>query len=720
MTYFCEEHSIQSKIGNRITDTLEIIAQRYIRQNPPLPFTFRSFHRGSFLHTSDGRYDLDAEVKYPSATNGDYMYASSMFWSPSTQDVEFSMNCSSPTKVFMNGELLYRATLASETDRRNKGRIIVHAKSGWNHVCIEMRKAASGFGCIFGSYWAKWFPIDFYCPYEERKGQGGWVYSELMDQPLAEDIISKLYEVAEERETGVSWYPNTEWQSEAEAMSPWERLFGFLPGRAAVAWTAFEPTADSFSKVEFNCDTAGPLQVWIDSELLFECDKPGAYSFQAELEPGDHHMLVRSICGNDTWRGSVVSSDVVWKQPHPVKGTNESWLYLGTFPKTLELQADTLLSLYQVISTDQNRKLYWQIDQPDTYVRPYLENALFAKWNYPLGVTLYGLLKAGRLLESQHIVDYATRHISECTQLFEYALWDREMYGYPTVNQQLIEMDMLDDVGSFGSVMLEAYQDKNDPSYKLVAHRIAHYIKNEQERTSGGAFYRRRGNEGTLWVDDLYMSTPFLTRYYRLSKDSSYIDDAVKQFLLFKQYLYMEEERIMSHVYDFHYETPTMIPWGRGNGWCLFSLSEVLEVLPEEHVERMALLEFFNELSEGYLSLQGKDGMWHQVLTHSDSYEESSCTAMFVYAFARGVRFGWYSSPKMYQEAANRGWNALTRRAIDEQGNIHGVCKGSSYSFTEEYYKKDLLWTTNDTHGIGIVMLAGVEIEMMRASAKGK
>jgi unsaturated rhamnogalacturonyl hydrolase len=41
---------------------------------------------------------------------------------------------------------------------------------------------------------------------------------------------------------------------------------------------------------------------------------------------------------------------------------------------------------------------------------------------------------------------------------------------------------------------------------------------------------------------------------------------------------------------------------------------------------------------------------------------------------------------------------------------VHGVCSGSRYSFTAEYYKNDLLTVTNDNHGIGIILLAAVEV----------
>jgi rhamnogalacturonyl hydrolase YesR len=172
----------------------------------------------------------------------------------------------------------------------------------------------------------------------------------------------------------------------------------------------------------------------------------------------------------------------------------------------------------------------------------------------------------------------------------------------------------------------------------------------------------------------------------------------------------MPEQRIMSHVYDFKYGAPTRVPWGRGNGWVIFSLTELLEVLPKEHELYPELLAFFNELCEGYAALQEENGLWHQVLNDPESYLEASCTAMFAYAFARGVRFGWLDDAGKFAEAAFRAWEGLTRYALDRHGNVHGVCSGSRYSFSPDYYKFDLRTVTNDNHGIGIMMLAGAEV----------
>jgi rhamnogalacturonyl hydrolase YesR len=226
-------------------------------------------------------------------------------------------------------------------------------------------------------------------------------------------------------------------------------------------------------------------------------------------------------------------------------------------------------------------------------------------------------------------------------------------------------------------------------------------------------------HEDTLWADDLYMSVPFLCRYFQLTAKTKYIDDAARQFLGFKHHLFIPELKAMSHVYDFRRQMATGIPWGRGNGWAIFSLSELLAVLPAGHALRPALLAFFRELCAGYLALQDATGMWHQVLNEPDSSPETSCTSMFTYAFARGVRHGWLPESTPFVRAVYRAWEALNRISIDQFGNVHGVCRGSEFSFTSDYYKRELLWNTNDTHGIGIVLLAGVEVLRLQQYLRG-
>src|SRR5699024_8692371 len=127
-------------------------------------------------------------------------------------------------------------------------------------------------------------------------------------------------------------------------------------------------------------------------------------------------------------------------------------------------------------------------------------------------------------------------------------------------------------------------------------------------------------------IDDLYMSIPFLCRYAEISKDDQYLKEAAKQLLLYKKHLFLDGLNLMSHVYHVEKEKRTNTVWGRGNGWVIFSLAELLKLLPSEFEEYRPIKEFYLQMVEGILAQQGESGLWHQVLSDHQSYAESSCT----------------------------------------------------------------------------------------------
>lgn len=409
-------------------------------------------------------------------------------------------------------------------------------------------------------------------------------------------------------------------------------------------------------------------------------------------------------------------------QPYPIEGSTDPWLHLGPF-EVESAPSVASLSTVRALLGEGATAQFWRVDQPDSWVRPYTETAMYGRWNYPLGVTLYGLLATGQELSQPYFAEYAQGHIEQCTTLHTYALWDRDRFGAPGINHQLTLIDSLDDCGSFGAAMLVAHRMRPLQGAEKAAADIAAYISETQDRQEDGALYRAAGTtdfmKDTMWCDDLYMSTPFLTEYYRLTGEAAYLEDAARQFLLYRKRMFQPELGIMHHVYDIKFDKPNGVPWGRGNGWVIFSLTELLTVMPEEYELREKLLHFWNELAYGYLRLQDQQGLWHQVLTDPESYAEASCTSMFIYAYARGVRLGWVSEPDVFISSAQRGWEGLSRYCIDKNGNVYGVCRGSGYSFNKLYYKEELDWQLNDTHGIGIVLLAGVELLRLTRSCSG-
>lgn len=722
--YFAPEESIFFKQGHKPEQTIATIANRYIGSNPSNGFTFRSIHQESFRQLEDGRYDINLTAKFPESPLGSYGYAFAGIYCENECDIELSLSCYGPVRIYLHSSLLYKSTMDDDVNIRRRKTIQASLRKGWNPFFITLLKTASGFGCQFGSANGKWFPLHFLSPFTGRSGMGGWVYS----TPVSIDVFPEgslpsfdTEETTIQTLEQVSWLPVVQSTTSAEhSVHELQRIFEGESGDFAYAWSSFQVSSLGETVHNLHVSSASKLRLWVNNTLAAEIDS-GSYSFQLSLPSGRHDCLVETTRGLNSWGFAVEISQagkvLPFLLPAHVHGTATRWLYLGPLSESLHTP-ESILTLHQLFTSpagavsSHTSAHYWRTGDTGIFVRPYLENELHAKWNYPLGVTLYGLLQAGRALNRTEVISYVIDHIQTCTDLYTYALWDKERYGSPAINHQLVELNMLDDCGSFGSAMLEANREADNATMRDIAHIVAIYIQHGQERKSDGAFYRQRSGEyqeNTLWADDLYMSTPFLCRYYQLTHDLSYITDAAKQFLLFKKYLFIPEHNVMAHVYDFKYETSTYIPWGRGNGWVLFSLSELLAVLPESHELRDELIDFFRTLAAGYVKLQGTNGLWHQVLTDSTSYEETSCTAMFTYAFCRGIRYGWLDQPAPYREAVQHAWEGLTKHAIDQSGNVYGVCRGSGYSFTPLYYKDELNWILNDTHGIGIILLCGIE-----------
>ncbi len=349
-----------------------------------------------------------------------------------------------------------------------------------------------------------------------------------------------------------------------------------------------------------------------------------------------------------------------------------------------------------------------KLPEDDMWVRPYYGAGNFGRWNYPLGVVMYGLMRAASLLNDEKIENYTKAHIQRTLDTFDYAMWDKAKHGgAASLHNLLSSIDSLDDCGAFCAAVEEATLLYGMNSDKVCGF-VADYIENTQPRNPDGSFCRQHQlhsfHNETMWLDDMYMSVPFLVRCYRLTGEEKYLTDAANQFKQYKKWLYMEDRNLMSHVYDLRHSIPTLVPWGRGNGWFIFSLTELLDVLPENHPDKAFLEEFFTTLAKGYLRWQSEDGRWHQVIDDDESYLETSCTAMFASSFMRGYRSGLLGEE--YKLSAIRAVESICANCVDWEGNLFGVCRGSEFSFSNDYYKYDLLPRTNDTHGIGIVLLS--------------
>ena len=688
---------------NDIKSQLEIIANRYIGANPPLPYLLCAASGDFFAQTAGGEHIIDLADKLGKGTSGK-SFVCGFIYSEIEKTIEIIVNCRSPLRLYLNEQVIFVSDFTDEIIATQANRLTTSLRPGKNMFVFECFRTVGGFGCSF--VLPQGVPV--FTPFLQRGGMYGWLWSEIVEDN--KEIVIPNAD-SDEQETGIYWYPDIKLPAGRTAQ---ERIFGKVDGYC-VTWSRIS----SFGG-QLNVESFGENEIYLNGKLVFHCGK-GKHSLDIPA-CRDLPLNIKSTMKNGEGGIQLSPLSCSLEMPVPVSVTG-SFLCCGIFDETREFDPLEFTRTDRVYDGK-----YWRIDGNDLRIRPVFIGSYkdkwwvhdggtsFGRWDYPLGVAMCGLIRTADVLEKKYFFDYALRHICACVDMYDVSIFDRDTYGFCNVNYFLTRMDILDDCGSMGAAMLECCRKTEHSGFVKIADKIADFIQHRMIRLEDGTFYRLAPSPGrseTIWADDLYMSCSFLRRRYEILNDRAALDIAAEQFIKFKKYLFMPDKKIFSHVFDLTKGCQNGIPWGRGNGWVIFSLAEILEVTPGDHPLRDQLLTLFRELSEGYAALQGKYGLWHQVLDDPDSYEETSCTAMFVYAFCKGIKNGWYHEITPYLNSARRGWLAITRYTVDCNGNIWAVCKGSGYSFTKSYYKNELFWSKNDNHGTGIVLLAGCELNLV-------
>jgi rhamnogalacturonyl hydrolase YesR len=212
--------------------------------------------------------------------------------------------------------------------------------------------------------------------------------------------------------------------------------------------------------------------------------------------------------------------------------------------------------------------------------------------------------------------------------------------------------------------------------------------------------------QARYWIDDVWMIGSLQVQAWRASKDSRYLDRAA---LMARRYV----ERLQQPNGLFFHGDAAHYFWGRGNGWVAAGFAEILTDLPATHPERAAVEAGYRKMMAALLANQAKDGMWRQLIDHPESWKETSGTAMFGFAMARGVRLGILKDPA-YARAYQRAWNALAGY-VQPDGQITEVCVGTNKADNVAHYLNRPR-ATGDLHGQAALLWFAAELADRRRS----
>jgi unsaturated rhamnogalacturonyl hydrolase len=334
----------------------------------------------------------------------------------------------------------------------------------------------------------------------------------------------------------------------------------------------------------------------------------------------------------------------------------------------------------------------------------------FSPLAYDMGVVYSGMLRASQVTGDTNFAGFTARRLEFIHDWRPYFKRSEEQFHLGRSNPfaSLLEPDSLDDSGAMCAALVRARLVGAGPNLMTQIEVWSDYILNKQFRLSDGTLARHRPQRESLWADDAYMCIPALAEMGRLTGDKKWFDAAVKQALQLSQHLFVPEKDLHMHGMNMNNPDAPHFFWGRANGWVVLAFCDLLDVLPKEHPGYELVKARLQLILRGVAEYQdGTTGLWHQMLDRSDSYLETSASAIFVYGLAHAINQGWIS-PSTYGSIAQAGWNGLTTR-INKDGQVEGTCVGTTFAGDQVYYYHRPV-SVYAMHGYGPVLLAGAEM----------
>ena len=334
-----------------------------------------------------------------------------------------------------------------------------------------------------------------------------------------------------------------------------------------------------------------------------------------------------------------------------------------------------------------------------------LERGAFRIGSYEWGITYQALLAAAEVTGDQKYSDYVkTRFdfIAEVAPKFtgQEPCQDAQM-------EQILHPRALDDCGTMCTAMMKYCKVGSSQNLSTLIDNYFDFVENGQYRLPDRTFARHRPQRNTIWLDDMYMGIPTVAYRGVYTGETKYFDEAATMYKNFVQRMWVPEKGIYRLGYVEGLTDQPTYHWARANGWAVLTTVELLDMLPENHADRPFILEQLRKHVRGLASYQSSEGFWHQLLDRTDSYLETSATAIYTYSIARAVNQGWLDGIT-YGPVAQLGWNALATK-ITEDGRVAGTCVGTGMAFDPAFYYYRPV-SAAAAHGYGPAIWAAAEM----------
>jgi unsaturated rhamnogalacturonyl hydrolase len=347
-----------------------------------------------------------------------------------------------------------------------------------------------------------------------------------------------------------------------------------------------------------------------------------------------------------------------------------------------------------------------------------------ARWDYTTSLVGLSLVQLGAETGDRSFTEYGARTVES------FVADDGTIRTYKMEDYNI---DMIPP----GKVMLLRWeQGVRDEKFRRAIGTMLEQME-KHPRTTEGGFWHKLRYPHQMWLDGLFMASPFLAHYAKIHERPELFDDVAKQILLMDRHAYDAAKGLHYHAWDEKRLQPWANKetgwspnfWSRAIGWYGMALVDSLDFFSPTHPEVDHINEVLRRVADGIVRWQDPaTGLWWQVTDQGNrpgNYLEGTASAMFTYILAKGINRGYLPREK-YLPALLKGYTALIRDLVrvdpDGKVNLTRCCSVAGLGFTNsagrvrdgsfDYYISEPI-IDNDLKGVGPFILGGIEMQRL-------
>lgn len=327
----------------------------------------------------------------------------------------------------------------------------------------------------------------------------------------------------------------------------------------------------------------------------------------------------------------------------------------------------TLVSLFLVLSFVASAAKPYSIWMADSEMKRNPESWMVdfstkLKWDYCNGLELQSIYQVWKQTANPKYFNYVKSYA------------DTIINDNGTIKGYKPEDYSLDKLNS-GKILFDLYAKSKEEKLKKAMDLLRDQIKN-QPRTSDGGFWHKKIYPNQMWLDGIYMASPFLAEYAYRFGDKELYDEVANQILTVAKHTYDPKTGLYYHGWDESRQQKWSNPktgtspnfWSRSMGWYMMAIVDVLEYLPVDQPKRPEIIKILTNLSQSLEKYRDpKTGMWYQITDkggEKGNYVESSGSAMFIYSWVKAAQKGYL--PKSYGVKGEKAYNQFVKQFIKE------------------------------------------------------